>query len=176
MYELSYLADAAVDAALDHALRGLLTLCFTEPEDHVFRTQRFVREPAAHRWLVRDGAGGLVAQTALHDKLVTSGEARLAIGGVAEVCVAPDHRRRGLVTQMLAAIDGFLRERGIPLALLFGDPEVYRSSGYRPAGNLLHRDASGDPRSWMISDGGMYKELVPGSWPSAPVYLDGPTF
>ncbi len=175
MYELSELQDSAVDAEMDRELRALLCLCFTEPEDHVFRERRFFREMPAFRWLVRDAAGELIAHAAVHCKEVTAGSTRIAIGGVAEVCVRTDHRRQGLTKRMLGVVDRFLIDRGTPLAVLFGNPQIYRSSGYRIADNLYHRDLGGDASRWIAGDG-MYKELVSGSWPRDPVYLDGPTF
>lgn len=176
MYELSEWQDSAVGAELDRELRGLLCLCFTEPEDHVFRVQRYFREMPAFRWLARTASGELVGHTALHCKELTTAGHRIAIGGVAEVCVRPAHRGQGLTKRMLHAVDGFLRDRGTPLAVLFGNPRIYQSSGYRIADNLFHRDPSCDRSRWLSGDGAMYKELVPDSWPSDPVYLDGPTF
>jgi len=173
VYALSELPEALVDAALDRELRALLCACFTEPEDHVFRERRYFREPPAHRWLLRDTEGELVAHTALHFKELTTGDHRVAIGGVAEVCVRAEHRRRGLAKRMLDAVDRLLIERGTPLAVLFGDPRIYRSSGYRTVDNLFYRDP--DRTRWLSGDG-MVKELAPGCWPRAPAYLDGPTF
>ena len=47
--EIEYVPDDTVDDALDRQIRDLLTLCFTNPEDAVFRERRYFAEPYPHR-------------------------------------------------------------------------------------------------------------------------------
>ena len=47
--EIEYLSDERVDDALDLEIRGLLTTCFTKPQDVVFKDRRYFREPYPHR-------------------------------------------------------------------------------------------------------------------------------
>ena len=129
---MEHVPDRQVDEALDAQLRRLLTTCFPGP---MFLAKRYNAELPAHRWIVRDGPDRLVAHAALHDKQVGTGVGDIRIGGVAEVCVHPDHRGRGTVRSLLDAVHAWILEARIPAALLFGKPEVYGSSGYRTVPN-----------------------------------------
>lgn len=175
---IDYIADSAVDAQLDLALRELLSTCFTKPQDHVFRTRRHFNEPPAHRWLIRDGQGGLAAQLAAHEKrLFTEEGGVVLIGGVAEVCVRPDHQGRGYVGAMLAAAHAWMRDHGIAFSLLSGNPRYYASSGYRAVDNLL-RDGVG-PSGEVVrvkAEGMLAVALSKAPWPQGELYLPGPSF
>lgn len=173
-YSLSYLPDSDVDEALDARLRVLLSTCFTGPEDHVFALRRYFHEMPRHRWLLHSAAGDLVGHCALHDKILRCGEREFACGGVAEVCVLPEHRLQGLLKRMMNAIDAFLRGREVPFAVLFGRERNYRSSGYKSIDNLWHRDPKGG-EEWLHGRNAMVLELS-GQWPAEPVYLPGPPF
>ena len=166
--------DAAVDAALDRELRGLLSTCFTKPQDVVFRERRHFKEPPAHRWLIRGPDGLLAAHVAVHEKMVEIGGRGRPIGGIAEVCVHPDQRGRGHVRAMLAEIHAWLAAREVPFAVLFGDPRIYTSSGYVAASNLFLR--ADPPGAWAPATGAMVKPLLAEPWPAGEVHLAGPAF
>lgn len=171
---VAYTLDADVDTQLDAELRALLSLCFTGPEDAVFRARRYFREPPKHRWLLRDETGALVAQVAVHEKTIDCAGWGMPIGGIADVCVHPDHRGRGHVRGMLAGIHAWLAERLVPFAVLFGDPAVYASSGYVVVKNLRVRSA--ETGAWEPGGGAMVHELGAHRWPDGPVDLIGPRF
>lgn len=168
---IEYLPDLSIDAATDEMLRGLLVTCFTKPQDVVFRDQRYFRQPYQDRWVIRDEGGALVAHIGVHDKKVAADGQAYCIGGIAEVCVHPDHRGRGYVRMMLACIHEWLSGRGYPFSVLFGAPGVYGSSGYAPC-KLVH---GGEAEGWKEA-GAMVKELSATAWPSGTVRLPGPTF
>ncbi len=170
--EIEYLPDSSVDDALDEELRGLLTTCFTKPEDVVFGSQRYFREPYRHRWVVRDKHGAIVAHIGIHEKKIEAEGRTFRIGGIAEVCVHPDYRRKGYVRMMLRRIHDWLREHGFAFAVLFGAPPVYGSSGYEQVSNLVH---GGGEKGWKQVMG-MIKELSGTPWPRGEVRLPGPTF
>ena len=169
---VSYLPDAKVDDAQDREIRGLLTLCFTKPQDNVFETRRYFREPYPHRWVIRGPRDTLLAHVGAHEKEIVAGARRLPIGGIAEVCVHPDARGRGYVPLMLQAVHALLTDAGCAFAVLFGDPRVYGSSGYTAAANLSHGDdpAHGTPVRALV------RPLADAPWPDGPVFLPGPTF
>ena len=58
--KIEYLPDNTVTESLDHELRGLLTTCFTKPQDVVFRD----------RWVIRDESNAIVARIGVHEKQV----------------------------------------------------------------------------------------------------------
>ncbi len=177
---IEYLPDAAVDPLLDRNLRKLLCVCFTSPGNvAVFTEQRYFHEPPQHRWLMRD-AEGAIAHIAVHEKYVVVDKIKYPIGGIAEVCVHPNHRGQGYVKRILTAIEVWLLSQKIPYAVLFGNPKIYASSGFHQATNLFHdanhdaEDREDQPR--LKSAQAMVKPLTNQRWFTAEVYLPGKTF
>lgn len=176
--EITYIADEAVDDALDRELRALLSTCFTKPQDHVFRERRHFNEPPAHRWVIRDDSGSLAAHLAVHDKRLHATDGRVfRIGGVAEVCVHPAHQGKGHVKHLLAAAHGWMTAQGYVFSVLSGNPLYYASSGYRAAGNLFRdgRDAAGAPIR-VKTEGSLVVALSPQPWPEGETCIPGPSF
>jgi predicted N-acetyltransferase YhbS len=170
--EIEYLPDERVDDALDLEIRGLLTSCFTKPQDVVFNDRRYFREPYPHRWVIRDSHGALIAHIGVHEKHVEIEGSKFRIGGICEVCVHPDHRGKGYVRRMLKLIHEWLSERGFVFTILFGDPLVYGSSGYVQVANLFN---GGDAEGWRQAKG-LMNELSGTQWPSGKVLMPGPGF
>ena len=171
-----YLADSAVDDRMDAGLRGLLSVCFSDP---CFATRRFCHEMPAHRWILREDTGGrLVAHVAAHDKVIGVSGGDLRVLGIAEVCVHPDQRGRGHVRALLSAAHKWGAENGFPFAMLFGRAEVYAGSGYMPAANAIRR-MHGDG-SWQTGpmESAMFRPLAEKSppWPGGGIDLRGPLF
>ena len=169
-----YRLDAEISAAEDHELRRLLLASF--PYETVLLTRRYIREPPAHRWLVRAHSGELIAHAAAHDKIISAGGSDLRVGGIAEVCVAHHFRGHGLVGKMLTEAHRWMRREGIPFAMLFGHPRVYASSGYVVIDNPIHVD---NPliHHWNPFKGKpMIHPIAAHHWPAGPIDLRGPTF
>lgn len=165
---VSYQLDSEVSTELDLALRGLLSTCFTQPQDAVFRDRRFFNEPPKHRWIVANADGALMAQLALHEKEISHAGGTDRIGGIAEVCVHPDARGQGLVKTLITNAHDLMRAHGIPYSVLFGNPLYYSSSGYVTVENLC---LDGQPAQWVMA-----AQLSEKSWPSGRVDLRGPIF
>ena len=174
--EIEYLADAAVDDAMDAKLRTLLSTCFTKPQDKVFETRRYFTEPPAHRWIIRGENGDPVAHVAVHDKRVVSGGRSYRIAGIAEVCVHPKARGSGFVRKILGHIHAWAGGEGFDFAVLFGDPRVYGSSGYSEVGNLFHDGTAADGTSVRKQVPAMVRPLGARPWAPGEVYLPGPVF
>ena len=135
--KIEYLPDDRITDSLDHELRGLLTTCFTKPQDVVFRDRRYFREPYPHRWVIRNENNAIVSHIGVHEKQVEAESRTFHIGGIAEVCVHPDYRGNGYVRMMLKCIHVWLFEHGFAFAVLFGHTLVYHSSGYVQVTNLF---------------------------------------
>jgi len=174
--EIEYLADDTVSSELDGQLRALLVCCFTKPEDHVFKERRYFREPYPHRWVIRNAQGIPVAHVGVHEKQVRAGGHNYKIGGIAEVCVHPDFRGRGLVKDMLRTIHAWLRDREFSYAVLMGDPGVYGSSGYVPVDNLFSDDVGNAVGAPTPLTSAMVYSLTANPWPEGDVLLNGPGF
>src|SRR5450759_3875792 len=97
--------------------------------------------------IVRADSSRTIAHVAVHERALMQDWRRISIGGIAEVCVHPDCRGRGLVRHMLHAVHGWLTDREFLFAMLFGKPEVYTTSGYVTVSNVWREeyDAAGLP-------------------------------
>ncbi len=170
-----YRPDAELTAEEDLRLRTLLCRCF--PYRPTFRRRRHLHAvPPQHRWFIVAEDGSIVAHTAVYDKQILINGREERIGGVAEVCVAHACRGRGYLKTLLSAAHTFLQREGIPFALLFGRPEIYLSSGYRPIENPLRCT---DPffRWWNPFKGTpMVRCLCDRPWPEGLIDLRGSTF
>jgi predicted N-acetyltransferase YhbS len=173
---VEFVEDDQVDAELDRQLRDLLSVCFTKPGDHVFMERRYFRQLPQHRWIIRHDRGSLDAHVAVHDRVVTGPDGDFRIGGIAEVCVRPGHRGCGLVRAMLAAVHTWLREQGVPFAMLFGNPAVYSSSGYRPADNVYCLADENGVRVRKQACGALVRATGDRPWPDGDVDINGLTF
>lgn len=168
---VEYLPDASVTETVDQELRALLTTCFTKPQDVIFQTQRYFREPYPNRWVIRTEQGAIVAHIGVHEKRIQAGGRDYRIGGIAEVCVHPDYRGRKYVKIMLEVIHAWLRERGFAFSVLFGNPKVYGGCGYQSVQLVYDSDREG--RKTVPA---MMVPLAGIPWPESEVYLPGPTF
>lgn len=177
MAQVEFIEDATVDSELDRQIRILLCACFTGPDDHSFRVQRYWREAPRWHWFVRGAADHLIGHVAVHDKQVGSTTGLVRIAGIGDVCVHPDHRGRGLVREMLAAAHTWLAGEQIPFGMLFGETNVYTSSGYTNAANPI-RVWSPKQQIWVTTPPGkaMIKLLGNTPWPEGLIDLRGPLF
>jgi hypothetical protein len=173
---VEYYREPAVSWALDRELRTLLSACFRSAASQMFSCRRYCYELPLHRWVLRDAERRLVAHLALHDKQIVAEGAPLRVGGISEVCVLPSQRRRGHVKGLLSLAHALCAKERIEHTLLFGDLEVYASSGYTllpGTAVVLHADTLMSQSApscllWRASSGT--------SWPAGEVDLCGPAF
>lgn len=171
---IQYRPDATITLDEDRQLRRLLFACF--PHEPVFFTRRYIKRSPAHRWLVLTPWGEIVGHAAIHDKILGTGFGELTVGGIAEVCVSSQYRGRGLSKQLMDEMHAWLKARGIPFALLFGQPKVYAASGYVAIDNEIRADNS-LARHWNpFYAKPLIKRLGNAPWPDGVIDLRGPTF
>lgn len=174
---VEYTSDAQVDDVLDRELRRLLSTCYTAADvSAAFRERRYLRDCPQHRWFIWGQQGELASHVAVHERTSHAQQRQFKTAGIGSVCVAPAYRRRGFVRIMLAAVHEWLIAWQFAFAILFGNPSVYRSSGYVQVENIL-RDAKTDTGEECRKPvPGMIRELSETSWPSGEVYLPRPSF
>ena len=174
---VEYFREPEVSEQLDRELRELISGCFPQPRTAFFRERRYAHEMPLHRYLMRDESGSLVGHLAVHEKVIGVAHADLAIGGMAEMCVHVSQRGRGRAKELLALAHRGLQDRGFTFAFLFGDAELYTSSGYRPLSASIRRF---NPAEQVFETGpslvARYKPLTERAWPEGPVDLRGPMF
>jgi predicted N-acetyltransferase YhbS len=174
--EFCYAMDWDMTTKDDRELRELLSTCFTGPNDHVFKIRRWFREPAQHRFLLRDAQGVIKANIAVHDKTIGTEEGDLRVTGIAEVAVHPQLRGQGVARSLLERVHSWALLHPFDVSLLFGKSEIYAGSGYRPCGNRF-RCVGRNGLPWEGElDSCRWRPLKKQSWPKGLIDLRGPTF
>lgn len=169
---LQYLKDADVSVELDKKIRALLSTCFIKGQDaEIFSRQRYYNEMPEHRYMFWN-KGDLIAHIAVHDQEVLIDEIPYPICGIAEVCVHPNYRKQGMVKILLGKIHLARMEYGDAYSILFGDEEVYSSSGYLCVDNLKTLNPS---KEWSVTGHTMVHALNK-KWPDCEVKLVGIPF
>jgi uncharacterized protein (DUF2062 family)/GNAT superfamily N-acetyltransferase len=176
-FVVNYQGEATVTPEQDQELRELLATCYkrTLPPPG----QHYLKQAPLHHWLARDRSGRLVGHVAAHEKTIQTAAGSRRMAGVADVCVHPDARGRGLFRRMLADAHAWLAAHAFDFSVLFGKREIYGSSGYMPVSNFSHRPpADADPvkTPWERSTCALVKPLSDMPWPSEDVYMDSRSF
>jgi putative acetyltransferase len=105
-----------------------------DEELHIVRTTWAVRRGRSLLEVVADDAGTVVAHAqAAPGRL--DGHATL-VAGVAPVCVAPSHQRRGTGTALMRRLIVMAEELDWPLLVILGEPAFYERFGFEAAGPL----------------------------------------
>ncbi|WCE28581.1 GNAT family N-acetyltransferase [Vibrio sp. SCSIO 43137] len=173
--KIEYIRDNQVDRQLDRQIRKLLSSCFTDSDEKIFRHQRYFIEVPTHRYLLKDSYDELVAHVAVHDKQVFIENNPVSIAGVSEVCVHPLYRKKGYVRKLLCHVHRDIESRDVSYSVLFGEKSVYQSSGYHEVENLYVKQTTSVEEIWQ-SEPAMIREITR-PWPvTFPVKLEGITF
>lgn len=169
---IQYIKDSEVTEILDEKIRDILSRCFIKNQDaEVFSRQRYYNEMPGHRYLLWKNEQ-LIAHIAVHDKSILIDGVMHNISGIAEVCVDIHYRKQGLVKSILAEIHQHRMQSGDAFSILFGESEIYASSGYTVVNNLK---ALNHNKAWSITGHTMVHSLNK-SWPETEVKLVGIPF
>lgn len=173
-YTVNYIKDSDVNEQMNAKLIKILSICFNDQP--VFKEQRYFKEKPLHRWFI-ESDNSIIAHIAVHDKNILTEKGTIRIGGIAEVCVHPDYRGKGLVKKMLAVIHKWLQENDFSFAMLYGDADVYVSSGYSTIKNKI-KFLDHVTKEWKIetSKDAMIAPLKNDKWPDGLIDINGPTF
>ncbi|MBV9947634.1 MAG: GNAT family N-acetyltransferase, partial [Myxococcales bacterium] len=89
---------------------------------------------AGDLWVGVDDGGALVGHALLFPLEAWFGGRRVRVGGIASVGVAPEARRRGVASALLAHLHEVARDRGDALTFLYPFRQrFYAEHGYAPA-------------------------------------------
>lgn len=173
-YEIRFIEDSAVDSELNQKLINILSVCFDNQP--LFKERRYYKEMPGFRLYIEEN-GQIIAHTALHEKNILVEDKKIKIGGIAEVCVRPEYRSKGLVKLLLKNVDQWLVGNNYKYAMLFGEKNVYSSSGYFNIDNQIkYIDYETKKTKIEIIDCAMVKTLAGEPWLEGLVDLMGPTF
>ena len=171
---IKYIHDTKIDAKLDKKIIQLLSMCFVK--EPFLKYQRFVKEMPQHRWYIED-ENKMIAHIAVHEKIMNTKTAEFHFGGIAEVAVHQDFRGRGYVKKILIQIHKWLKVQEYPFVMLFGEKEIYASSGYSPVQNEI-KYFKNETNKWTIEINRHALKSVLGSnpWPEGMIDIKGPMF
>jgi predicted acetyltransferase len=173
-HDIEFVTDSSVNSVLNEKLITILSICF--PHQPIFKMQRYFKEVPNYRWFI-ESENQIIAHVALHEKVISIDGIDLNIGAIAEVCVHPDHRRKGLVKELLIAAHNWLKENKYKYAMLFGEEDVYKSSGYFNVTNeIKYLDYNTKKYKIEKNIDAMVKLLSDASWIEGLIDLNGPTF
>jgi ribosomal protein S18 acetylase RimI-like enzyme len=105
-------------------------------EQHAEVRDRFTGRTDAFKRIVAARAGELVGLAVAFRRTIRFAGWPLTLGGIGDVCVAPEHRRQGLATRLIQAAMDELRWAGCDVAYLCARPdtpgltELYGRAGF----------------------------------------------
>jgi|DewCreStandDraft_2_1066082.scaffolds.fasta_scaffold00567_26 predicted acetyltransferase len=97
-----------------------------------FRIEEVADEPSKHWLRLYDGSRKAAELQVIDYEMYIAG-VPVPMAGIAEVHTEAAYRRQGLMRTLFGHLDGYLRERGFPVSLLFGIPDFYHRFGYATA-------------------------------------------
>lgn len=126
---------------LRSAARALERASFQEPdeteEQRAEHRDRFSHQGEAVKWIVALRDGEVVGLTVAYRREIRFAGWPIVLGGLGDVCVSPEYRRRGLATRLVQAAMDELKWVGCDVAYLCarldkpGLTELYERAGFR---------------------------------------------
>jgi len=84
--------------------------------------------------LVLERDGKIVSHVATYPLQIVVGPAQVWCGGIGDVATLPEARGQGCMSRLMEESRRRMRERGMPLAALWGDQQRYQNFGYETCG------------------------------------------
>jgi len=88
-----------------------------------------------HLVIARDDR--IVSHIAIYPFTLIVEGTEVQVGGIGSVGTLPSEQGKGHFSRLMRHVETVMRERGYPLAMLWGDTQRYRHFGYEPAGSRL---------------------------------------
>lgn len=100
--QLRILKEPQISAKLDIAIRQTLGICFPRGSDAFWQSRACKGIRPMFTVVIQD-ADTVIAHLAVIDRIIKAGVQQFRVAGVANVCVLPEHRGKGLSDQILNA-------------------------------------------------------------------------
>lgn len=130
------------------------TAAFPDDRGHAERRRNFLENPLGSlddlHLVLHEGR--IVGHAFLFSLGAYFGGLRLAVGGIASVGIAPEARRRGAASALLAHLEGVAQRRGALLTMLYAFRQTfYARHGYAPVSPQLRLvlDPRSIPAAWI---------------------------
>lgn len=126
--------ESAMPFDLDAKIRRTLVACFPKDAQHFTQSRDWHGSRAAFSVVATDDADEAMGNIGVVDRTITVGGTPLRVAGLQNVCVAPTHRKTGLIDRLMAVAIRESERRGFDMGLLFcGEPlrKVYRRFGWK---------------------------------------------
>lgn len=92
--------------------------------------------------VAEDETGRIVGQIALYQTSITTKDTTVPSLVLSPISVHPDHFRKGIARAMMRRAFELAVEKGYTSVFLCGEPEIYRSLGFKPSFEygIYHKD------------------------------------
>jgi GNAT superfamily N-acetyltransferase len=119
-------AEAGISADRSKQLQSLLQASFRG-----YPGRSYFKLPPHFRYLAMTGSGEVAGQAGVELRVIRVGGTVARTFGVADLCVAPGQRSRGLAGRILVEVTGFAQDCGMAFVILFADDErLYARHGW----------------------------------------------
>ena len=133
--KISTVEEYALSEVERRAIQSLLIQSFV---DEPCYQDRLYFKQLPHRRVLAEVDGLIVGQCGIDHRVVSTSEGPASVFGIIDLCVAVDHRRGGVASQILETIECSAREHAIDYLILFAsDQRLYHKAGFRRVGNPL---------------------------------------
>ena len=122
-YTVTVLSESDISAELDEDIRQVLIKSFAHRIKE-FEKRRWLNGNVPDFTVIADCQGKIVAHAAAIDRIITAGDKSVRACGIANVCVAENHRGKRVVDIILKAVVDEARRRGYDIGLLFCQDHV----------------------------------------------------
>lgn len=109
---------------------------------------------------VAEEKGRLIAYMRAAPRTIWIGSSRIKMGGIAEVCTHPEHRRRGIASHLLREMVDLMAEREYPVSMLYGRSEFYGRLGWERC-SIFHGIRAQIRNLPDFREGGKVREFSP---------------
>lgn len=130
--QLRILNENQVDEKVDAAIKKTLAICFPNDVEEFSRTRAFEGNVPLFSVYIED-SDKVLAHLAIMDRTVIVGGESVRVAGVANVCVLPEYRKKGLSDMILKAAMEEAMRRHFDFGLVFTGgriKKVYARNGW----------------------------------------------
>ena len=173
---LRVLQESEIDAELDAAIKQSLVACFPNNRDAFSRSRACRGTEPAFTVVIQD-ADNVIAHATVVDRVIKAAGERLRVAGVANVCVLPEHRGKGLSDRVLIVATQEARRQDFDCGLLFTGENIkklYARNGWvQITGQRFIRIEDGGEIEIPAENVKMYYPLKRRNFPAGMVHLQG---
>jgi len=136
--------ETTTDTQLSHKEYTEILSLLNTSFDNIFLDRIFFKQTPHKRFFIREN-NTIIAQVGVDYRAMNLNGQLIHVIGIIDLCVAKEHRKKGIGTQLLKTVEKQYKEKA-DFILLFADKhKVYLNNGYKLSNNTV---------KWLGIDGG----------------------